>query len=185
LQRIFRFSTHTLTAHRERVTAIVPFKWDAQHGVVLSVSHDGTIRQWATMATGPKSDGGFKQNGADTSTGSPINCVDTLGDRPLALTGHWDGALRLIDLARGARVGVWRGHESAVRALVFTLGGRQAVSVDLMGTVRVWSTAQGVTVGTYTHRAGVTALMPVADGAFMSAANDGTVSVSWIHISTF
>jgi WD40 repeat protein len=68
----------------------------------------------------------------------------------LAISGHWDGSLRLWDLGTGEAVGEpLRGHHHRVEGLAVTeLDGRSiAVSGSWDGTLRVWDLATGEALG--------------------------------------
>lgn len=58
-------------------------------------------------------------------------------------TGHLDGSIRIHDIATGALISEFRGHEDAVSALALFPDGERLVSASFDGTIRVWSVSTG------------------------------------------
>ena len=124
---------------------------------ILTCGFDGSLRQILIQSNKPV--------GGELYTSSAINDADTLDERPLIVTCHWDATLKLFDLTvrscqgpnkhtitfrqKQQRKATLRGHSGAVRACAFTLRGRQLVSIDIFADVRVWSVDHGTTVGTF------------------------------------
>ncbi|WP_328885693.1 protein kinase domain-containing protein [Streptomyces sp. NBC_00316] len=64
-------------------------------------------------------------------------------DGRLAMTGHWDGALRLWDTATGELRRTLRGHRRQVQGVDLTPDGAYALSTSRDGTVRFWDLTTG------------------------------------------
>jgi WD40 repeat protein len=98
----------------------------------------------------PTASSGPTAGDADATDSVQAVAVGELDGRPVAVSGAYDGTVRVWDLARGSPVGQpLTGHTSEVRAVaVGTLDGRPiAVSGDNHRTVRVWDLARGTPVG--------------------------------------
>ncbi|MFI6061238.1 protein kinase [Streptomyces sp. NPDC051286] len=62
-------------------------------------------------------------------------------DGRLALTGTWDGKVRLWDVGTGGCLKVFDGHRKPIQSVDLTPDGRFAVSADREGTVCFWNLA--------------------------------------------
>jgi WD40 repeat protein len=74
----------------------------------------------------------------------PVTHVVAL-DRDRALSGSWDGALHLWDLATGATLSVMEGHSNVVTHMV-ALDRDPALSASDDNTVRLWDLATSETL---------------------------------------
>jgi WD40 repeat protein len=167
-----------LGRHRSTVSSVAVIEFVGEP-VVVSGSHDGTVRVW-------RLDGG-------SLVGEPWRSSDwvtavtagQLEGGPVIVSGGGDGVVCVWWLNGGASVGEpWRGHDGVVTAMaVGELEGRPVVvSSGEDGTVRVWQLAGGAPLGVpaYGHAGRVNA---VAVGELnacpvvVSGGADGTVRV--------
>ena len=61
-------------------------------------------------------------------------------DGQFALSGSWDGELRLWDLATGKTTRRFVGHEKDVLSVAFSVDNRQIVSASRDRTIKLWNT---------------------------------------------
>ena len=88
-----------------------------------------------------------------------------------------DGTLRIWNA--GALHHEWVGHTAAVQALAVSPDGRQVLSGDGEGNLRLWSVATGKTVQNWTgHKEAVNAIAFLSNGRqAVSGGADGAVSL--------
>ena len=67
------------------------------------------------------------------------------GDGAFALSGSWDGTLRLWDLASGNTTRRFVGHAKDVLSVAFSVDNRQIVSGSRDKTIKLWNTLGGGT----------------------------------------
>lgn len=107
---------------------------------------------------------------------SDVQSMYLLDDHGPVAVGLGDGTIELFDLATGARLSRWHGHERGVRALCFTTDG-VLVSAALNGTVTRWR-RDGTAV--WSRDAGIGEVLGVcgvADGRVVVCGDDGSVLV--------
>jgi WD40 repeat protein len=139
--------------------------------IVLSGSHDGTVRLWDARTGAGKGilaagvgriravalGGASKRiavagdalrirqaGGAFTDLPGhrgPVLCVGFAADGGLLLSGGGDGTMRLWRAADGEELRCFEGHGGAVRAVAFAPDGRAAFSAGADGTLRRWAIA--------------------------------------------
>nr|WP_276617587.1 hypothetical protein [Streptomyces coryli] len=68
-------------------------------------------------------------------------------DARLALSGHWDGVLRLWDTATGEQLQAVKGHRTQVLGVDLTPDGSYALSMSRDGTVQFWDLRAGTRAG--------------------------------------
>ncbi|CAL0322258.1 unnamed protein product [Lupinus luteus] len=125
----------TLNAHTDQVTAIAtPID---NSDMIVSASRDKSIIVWHLT----------KQ---DQTYGVPrrrltghshfVQDVVLSSDGQFALSGSWDGELRLWDLAAGSSSRRFVGHTKDVLSVAFSVDNRQIVSASRDRTIKLWNT---------------------------------------------
>merc|ERR1740127_405109 len=125
----------TLSGHGGWVTQIATT--EQVPDMILSASRDKTIIVW-------------KLNRADRTYGVPnkrlnghshyVSDVVISSDGQFALSGSWDGTLRLWELATGKTTRRFVGHTKDVLSVAFSTDNRQIVSGSRDKTVKLWNT---------------------------------------------
>jgi WD40 repeat protein len=99
-----------------------------------------------------------------------------LADGSGALSGSWDGTLRLWDLKTGGTLCTLQGHTKVVTAVAVLADGSRALSGSWDNTLRLWDLGTGAILRTLEgHTNWVTAVAMEADG-------NRAVSGSWDNI---
>ena len=98
-------------------------------------------------------------------------------DGRLALTGGWDGVLKLWDARTGAFKTLWKGHDQTVSWAEFSPDGALVVSASYDMTVRLWKTATGECLQIWTgHTGRVNTVTFSPDGLWaLSGSDDHTL----------
>ena len=108
-----------------------------------------------------------------------VAAVAVTPDGARAVSGSWDGTLRVWELSTGRALATLEGHTDQVAAVAVTPDGARAVSGSNDGTLKVWELSTGHALATlegHTHQ--VTAVAVTPDGArAVSGSNDGTLKV--------
>jgi hypothetical protein len=105
--------------------------------------------------------------------------VAITGDGTRAVSGGYDGTVRVWDLATGQQQAELTGHSGQVYAVAITVDGTRAVSGGEDGAVLVWDLATGHQETELTGHSGpVSAVAVTADGTWVISGDiDGTVRV--------
>jgi guanine nucleotide-binding protein subunit beta-2-like 1 protein len=124
-----------LRGHANWVTTLATTDQDA--GMVLSGSRDKTTIVW-------------RITGDPEEFGTPIKSlrghshfvsdITISSDGQFALSGSWDGTLRLWDLTSGETTRQFIGHEKDVLSVAFSSDNRQIVSGSRDKTIKLWNT---------------------------------------------
>lgn len=125
----------TLRAHTDMVTAIAtPID---NSDMIVSASRDKSIIVWDVS----KDD---KGNGVPrrrlTGHSHFVQDVVLSSDGQFALSGSWDGELRLWDLTTGVSARRFVGHTKDVLSVAFSIDNRQIVSASRDRTIKLWNT---------------------------------------------
>ncbi|KAM0945828.1 putative transcription factor WD40-like family [Dioscorea sansibarensis] len=132
----------TLKGHSDMVTAIAaPID---NSDMIVSSSRDKSVLVWhLTKETGTG-------DPANTVYGVPrrrltghshfVQDVVLSSDGQFALSGSWDGELRLWDLATGVTTRRFVGHTKDVLSVAFSIDNRQIVSASRDRTIKLWNT---------------------------------------------
>ncbi|XP_057849767.1 small ribosomal subunit protein RACK1 [Cryptomeria japonica] len=124
----------TMEGHSDQVTAIAtPID---NSDMIVSASRDKSILLW--------------QLTKDTNYGVPrrrltghshfVQDVVISSDGQFALSGSWDGELRLWDLNTGLTTRRFVGHSKDVLSVAFSIDNRQIVSASRDRTIKLWNT---------------------------------------------
>jgi WD40 repeat protein len=94
-----------------------------------------------------------------------------------AISGGYDGTIRIWNLATGQLLRSFAGHETAVSALTVAPDGFQALSASHDRTLKLWDLATGQMLRVFSgHEDGVSAVAVARDGRHvLSGGYDGTV----------
>ncbi|XP_048636320.1 receptor for activated C kinase 1B [Brassica napus] len=125
----------TMCAHTDMVTAIATPVDNSD--MIVTSSRDKSIILWK-LNKDEKSYGVAQRR----LTGHSHFAEDVVlsSDGQFALSGSWDGELRLWDLATGASTRRFVGHTKDVLSVAFSTDNRQIVSASRDGTIKLWNT---------------------------------------------
>jgi guanine nucleotide-binding protein subunit beta-2-like 1 protein len=129
-----------LKGHSNWVTSIATT--DTNLDMVLSGSRDKSVIVWDLSQK--------SENGEETEYGVPVRSlrghshfvedVVISSDGHFALSGSWDGTLRLWDIKKGETTRRFVGHTKDVLSVAFSADNRQIVSGSRDKTVKLWNT---------------------------------------------
>jgi guanine nucleotide-binding protein subunit beta-2-like 1 protein len=129
-----------LRGHANWVTSIATT--DTNLDLILSASRDNSIIVWDLSQK--------SENGEEPEYGLPrrslvghshfVEDVVISSDGQFALSGSWDGTLRLWDIKTGETTRRFVGHEKDVLSVAFSADNRQIVSGSRDRTVKLWNT---------------------------------------------
>merc|ERR1712216_1037191 len=124
-----------LQGHAGWVTAIATT--NENQDMILSASRDRTVMVWQLT----REDGqyGYPKK-ALRGHGHYVQDVVISSDGQFALSGSWDGTLRLWDLDTGLTTRRFVGHEKDVLSVAFSADNRQIVSGSRDKTIKLWNT---------------------------------------------
>ncbi|XP_057952468.1 small ribosomal subunit protein RACK1 [Malania oleifera] len=125
----------TMRAHCDMVTAIAtPID---NTDMIVTASRDKSIILWHLTK-----DSGTYGVPRRRLTGHSHFVQDVVlsSDGQFALSGSWDGELRLWDLAAGVSARRFVGHEKDVLSVAFSIDNRQIVSASRDRTIKLWNT---------------------------------------------
>ncbi|CAA6673170.1 unnamed protein product [Spirodela intermedia] len=121
-----------LKGHTDVVTAIAtPID---NSDMIVSSSRDKSVLVWHLTKDSALS----AEGGASTNYGVPDVVLSS--DGQFALSGSWDGDLRLWDLNTGATTRRFVGHTKDVLSVAFSVDNRQIVSASRDRTIKLWNT---------------------------------------------
>lgn len=126
----------TLVGHAGWVTSIAT-PLDPNSDTVLSASRDKSIIVWSLT----HEEGNYGQ-AKKSLTGHSHFVQDIVisSDGQFALSGSWDGTLRLWDLNSGNTTRRFIGHSKDVLSVAFSVDNRQIVSGSRDKTIKLWNT---------------------------------------------
>lgn len=127
----------TLEGHAGWVTAIAT-PLDPASDVVLSASRDKSVIVW--HLTREEGAGYGHPRRALRGHSHFVQDVVISSDGQFALSGSWDGTLRLWDLTTGATTRRFLGHTKDVLSVAFSVDNRQIVSGSRDRTIKLWNT---------------------------------------------
>jgi len=129
----------SLKGHRDWVTALAT-PVDGSD-MIISASRDKSLIVW-TLTRGADSDGetyGFAKRQLKGHSHF-VQDVVLSSDGQFALSGSWDGTLRLWDLNTGNTTRRFVGHTKDVLSVAFSVDNRQIVSASRDRTIKLWNT---------------------------------------------
>lgn len=123
--------------HSDWVTSIsTPL--DPNSNVILSGSRDKTVIVWE-LTRDPEGDWGLPRKSL-WGHSHFVQDVVISSDGQFALSGSWDGTLRLWDLETGETTQRFVGHSKDVLSVAFSVDNRQIVSASRDKTIKLWNT---------------------------------------------
>jgi len=125
----------TLKGHKGWVTSIAVTA--EQPDMILSASRDKSIIMWNLVRQ--EENYGIAQKRL-TGHGHYVQDVAISSDGQFALSGSWDGTLRLWDLNNGTTTRRFIGHTKDVLSVAFSADNRQIVSGSRDKTINLWNT---------------------------------------------
>merc|ERR1711988_1152515 len=125
----------TLEGHSNWVTAIATTNENPD--MILSASRDKTVMVW--QLTREDGNYGYPKK-ALRGHGHFVEDVVISSDGQFALSGSWDGTLRLWDLNSGNTTRRFVGHTKDVLSVAFSADNRQIVSGSRDKTINLWNT---------------------------------------------
>jgi len=124
-----------LKGHKGWVTSIATSA--EQPDMILSASRDKSIIVWTLTK---QEDNYGVPHKRLTGHGHYVQDVAISSDGQFALSGSWDGTLRLWDLNSGATTRRFIGHTKDVLSVAFSADNRQIVSGSRDKTINLWNT---------------------------------------------
>merc|ERR1711939_562256 len=124
-----------LEGHSNWVTAIATTNENPD--MILSASRDKTVMVW--QLTREEGNYGYPKK-ALRGHGHFVQDVVVSSDGQFALSGSWDGTLRLWDLNTGLTTRRFVGHDKDVLSVAFSADNRQIVSGPRDRTIKLWNT---------------------------------------------
>merc|ERR1712195_55526 len=124
-----------LAGHAGWVTSIVTSQENPD--TILSSSRDKTVIVW--QLTREDTEYGFPKR-ALTGHSHFVQDVKISSDGLFALSGSWDGTLRLWDICTGHTTRRFVGHSKDVLSVAFSVDNRQIVSASRDKSIKLWNT---------------------------------------------
>uniref|UniRef100_A0ACD5T7N7 Uncharacterized protein n=1 Tax=Avena sativa TaxID=4498 RepID=A0ACD5T7N7_AVESA len=134
----------TMRGHNDVVTAIAAPIDNSPY--IVSASRDKSVLVWdlTNPAPSPADDTVGNEYAVPfrrlTGHGHFVQDVVLSSDGQFALSGSWDGELRLWDLSTGLTTRRFVGHTKDVISVAFSVDNRQIVSASRDNTIKLWNT---------------------------------------------
>jgi len=129
----------TMKAHNGWVTAIATTASPTQEteNMIVSASRDRTLIVWELTRT--EGNYGYPRRSLQGHSHF-VQDVVVSSDGQFALSGSWDGTLRLWDLNTGATTRRFVGHTKDVLSVAFSADNRQILSGSRDKSIKLWNT---------------------------------------------
>jgi len=129
----------TLKGHGDWVTSIATTPEDPN--MILSGSRDKSVIVWNLTGADPSGSGSFGYaKRALRGHSHFVSDVVISSDGQFALSGSWDGTLRLWKIKSGESTCRFVGHKKDVLSVAFSADNRQIVSASRDLTIKLWNT---------------------------------------------
>jgi guanine nucleotide-binding protein subunit beta-2-like 1 protein len=132
----------TLTGHNDWVTSIATTQEDPN--LVLSSSRDRSVMVWNLTGGSQTDEPEMNSCGyalrALRGHNHFVSDVVISSDGQFALSGSWDGTLRLWEINSGKTTRSFVGHDKDVLSVAFSVDNRQIVSGSRDKTIKLWNT---------------------------------------------
>jgi guanine nucleotide-binding protein subunit beta-2-like 1 protein len=124
-----------LKGHSNWVTSIATT--DVDSNLIVTASRDKSIVSWKLGSDGDSLGKPYRRL---TGHSHFVSDVTLSSDGQYALSGSWDGTLRLWDLEAGQTKKLFSSHKKDVLSVAFSADNRQIVSGSRDRTVKLWNT---------------------------------------------